>query len=122
MNGERRTREQSRDRKHDHEIKGIQKQQHNSQAVEFQKKLNRASTDLTEKLGQPGRDNPRLSSKTSSDTDSDFKVHHRIAFADMGEEEANVDEFSLKSKYKKANAHKGQNRDTRVKVWNSLKD
>lgn len=110
MNGERRTRERPRDRKQSHEMKGIQKQQYNSQAVEFQKKLNRASTDLTEKLGHPGRDNPKLSSKTSSDTDSDFKVRHRIAFADMGEEEATLDEFSLKRQYKKGSTHKGQSR------------
>ena len=110
MNGEQRPREHSRDRKQDQEIRGIRKQQQNSQAIEFQKKLRRASTDLTEKLAQPGKDNPRKSSKTSSDTDSDFKVRHRIAFADTGEEVGTYDEFSLKRKYKKGTGNKVKNR------------
>lgn len=110
MNGEQRPREHSRDCKQDQEIRGIQKQQQISQAIEFQKKLHRASTDLTEKLTQPGKDNPRKSSKTSSDTDSDFKVHHRIAFADTGEEVGTYDEFSLKRKYKKGTGNKVKDR------------
>ena len=110
MNGEQRPREHSRDRKHDREIRGIRKQQQNSQAIESQNKFHRPSTNLMEKLAQPGKENPRQSSKTSSDTDSDFKVRHRIAFADTGEKDGPHDEFSLKRKYKKGTGNKVKNR------------
>ena len=109
MNGEQRRHEYLRDRKQDREIRGIQKQQQSNQSADFQKKLNRASTDFTEQLAQSGRNNPRLSSKTSSDTDSDSRVH-RIAFADTGEEIETYDEFSLKRKYKKGTANKGKSK------------
>lgn len=109
MNGEQRTREHSRDRKQDQEVRGAHKQQQNRQIADFQQKnlqVQRASTDLTEIIPQSGKEHPRMSSKTSSDTDSDFKVQHRIAFADTGEEEECYDQFSLKRKYKKGTANK----------------
>ena len=110
MNGEQRPREHSRDRKQEHEVRGnLRKQQQNSQMVDFQKKLNRASTDLTEKVTLPGKDT-RFSSKTSSDTDSDFKVQQRIVFADNGEEAGTYDEFSLKRKYKKGAVNKSKSK------------
>lgn len=86
------------------------------QTPDFQIRLNRASTvdppDKIAQLGQNMREN--LNSKTSSDTDSDFKARNRIMFVDMEkrEELGAYDDASLKRKYKKGgnkSKNKGQN-------------
>lgn len=115
MNGEHGSHERSRDSKGNQEIRGIQKLQENSRVVEYQKEVHEASS---KRFAPPGKasNNRKLSAKTSSDTDSDFKLHtpHTVVFADMGGEEGfSSDEFSLKRKYKKESSRKvttaGQN-------------
>ena len=106
VNGEQRPHVYLRDRKHDQEVRG----------ADFQKKRNRASYDLTENIAQLGLEKPGMSSKTSSDTDSDLKVQHRIAFSDTGEEEECYEEFSLKRKYKKGPSNKSKSKGKNVEL------
>ena len=117
MNGEQQVHDHSREAialyKQDQDSRAAHKQQQNGQTGEFQKKLSRASTDSPEKIVQPGTNmKGKLSSKTSSDTDSDFKARSRIAFVETERREetgANIDDLSLKRKYKKG-GNKSKNR------------
>lgn len=89
----------------DQDSRVARRQQQNGQTGDFQKKLSRASTDSLDKLVQAGTNmTGTLSSKTSSDTDSDFKARNRIIFVEAERREeiggANED-MSLKRKYKK---------------------
>lgn len=119
MNGEQRGHDHLKDavalHKQDQESRAARKQQQNSHSVDFQKKLSRASTESPEKIVQLGMNmtGNHVSSKTSSDTDSDFKARNRIVFADTDrrEESGPYDDVSLKRKYKKGgnkSKNKGQ--------------
>ncbi|PFX20605.1 F-box/LRR-repeat protein 7-like [Stylophora pistillata] len=119
MNGEHRVHNHSQGgiapHKPDQETKTGQKQ-----SADFQTRLSRASTvDLPDKIAQLGQNMREIrSSKTSSDTDSDFKTRNRITFVDMErrEESGTNDDASLKRKYKKG-GHKSKN-----KGQNGVKD
>ena len=127
MNGEQRIRNHSQEaiapHKQEQESRTARKQQQNSQTADFQNRLSRASTvDSPEKIAQMGQKvSGNLSSKTSSDTDSDFKGRNRITFFDMerGEESGSYEDASLKRKYKKGgnkSKNKGQNGGKDVEV------
>lgn len=119
MNGEQRVHDRQRDtfalHAQDQDSRTARKQQQNGQTGDFQKKLSRASTDSLDKLVQAGTNmKGTLSSKTSSDTDSDFKARNKIIFveAERREEIGVNEEMSLKRKYKKGGNKgkiKGQN-------------
>lgn len=119
MNGEQRVHDRQRDaivlHAQEQDSRTARKQQQNGQTGDFQKKLSRASTDSLDKLVQAGTNmKGTLSSKTSSDTDSDFKARNKIIFveAERREEIGVNEEMSLKRKYKKGGNKgkiKGQN-------------
>ena len=130
MNGEQRVHDCQRDvtavHAQDQDSRVAQKQQQNGQTGDFQKKLSRASTDSLDKLVQAGTNmKGTLSSKTSSDTDSDFKVRNRIIFveAERREEIGANEDMTLKRKYKKGGNKskiKGQNGGNDVELAQRL--
>ena len=108
MNGEQRGHDLQRNATavnvQDPDSRVVRKQQQNGQSGDFQKKLSRASTDSLDKLVQAGTNmEGTLSSKTSSDTDSDFRARNRIIFveAERREEMGANEDMLLKRKYKK---------------------
>ena len=120
MNGEQRVHDRLRGatafHAQDQDSRVARKQvQQNGHTDNFQKKLSRASTDSLDKLVQAGTNmTGTLSSKTSSDTDSDFKARNRIIFveAERREEIGAIEDTSLRRKYKKGGNKgktKGQN-------------
>lgn len=117
MNGEQRVYDHSREaiavHKQDQDLRAARKQQQNMQTGEFQKKLGWATTDSADKIVQLGtslKGNLRVSSKTSSDTDSDVKPQNRITFVENEREATGAnDDLSLKRKYKKG-GNKGKSK------------
>ena len=130
MNGEQRVHDCQRDATvflaQGQDSRAVRKQQQNGQSDDFQKKLSRASTDSLDKLVQAGTNiKGTLSSKTSSDTDSDFKARNRIIFveAERREEIGVNEDMSLKRKYKKGgnkSRTKGQNGGNDVELAQRL--